>query len=66
MCIRDRGFNAVGGPLGAEVKAALYGRSSAEVVNCIYGLGGRDLSPELARAAFDLSGPRTVHLGVRE
>ncbi|MEI6633941.1 MAG: transketolase C-terminal domain-containing protein [Chlamydiota bacterium] len=63
---RAEGFNAVGGPLGAEVKAALYGRSSAEVVNCIYGLGGRDLSPELARAAFDLSGPRTVHLGVRE
>jgi pyruvate ferredoxin oxidoreductase alpha subunit len=63
---RAEGFNAVGGPLGAEVKAALYGRSSAEVVNCIYGLGGRDLSPELARAAFDLSGPGTVHLGVRE
>jgi len=63
---RAEGFNAVGGPLGAEVKAALYGRSSAKVVNCIYGLGGRDLSPELARAAFDLSGPGTVHLGVRE
>lgn len=63
---RAEGFNAVGGPLGAEVKAALYGRSRAEVVNCIYGLGGRDLSPELARSAFDLAGTGTVHLGVRE
>jgi pyruvate ferredoxin oxidoreductase alpha subunit len=62
---RAEGFNAVGGPLGAEVKAALYGRSSAEVVNCIYGLGGRDLSPDLARAAFDLTGAGPVHLGVR-
>ena len=63
---RAEGFNAVGGPLGAEVKAALYGKSSAEVVNCIYGLGGRDLSPDLARAAFDLTGAGPVHLGVRE
>lgn len=63
---RAEGFNAVGGPLGAEIKAALYGRSGAKVVNCIYGLGGRDMGPELARAAFDLSGGGTVHLGVRE
>ncbi len=62
---RAEGFNAVGGPLCAEVKAALYGKSRAEVVNAVYGLGGRDLGPDLARAAFDLSGPGVIHLGVR-
>lgn len=63
---RAEGFNAVGGPLGIEVRAALYGTSRAEVVNAVYGLGGRDLGPDLARAAFDLTGKRMVHLGVRE
>lgn len=62
---RAEGFNAVGGPLCAEVKAALYGKSRAEVVNAVYGLGGRDLGPDLARAAFDLSEPGVIHLGVR-
>lgn len=37
-------FSAVGGPLGAEIKAALYGRADGiKTVNYIYGLGGRDV-----------------------
>lgn len=41
---RSEGYNANGGPLGAEVTAALYrAKSKAETVNIIYGLSGRDV-----------------------
>lgn len=46
IAIMDRceGYNATGGPLGAELTAALYRtKVSAEVVNIIYGLSGRDV-----------------------
>lgn len=68
---RAEGFNGVGGPLGIEVRSALYGKSGARVVNCVYGLGGRDLSPEMIVAVFDdlaagaLDDREAVHLGVR-
>lgn len=68
---RCEGFNAVGGPLCAEVKAALYGKSGAGVFNYVYGLGGRDLGPDLVRSVFeDLEKGRAnareaTHLGVR-
>lgn len=36
-------FSAAGGPLGAEVRAALYGCDTRPLaVNYVYGLGGRD------------------------
>ncbi|MEZ0393721.1 MAG: pyruvate ferredoxin oxidoreductase [Desulfurococcaceae archaeon] len=63
------------GPLFLDLAAALYGRRGApELVNYIYGLGGRDLEPELAlRAVEGLAeearsgkiGPRFRYLGVR-
>ena len=38
-------FAATGGPLGAEVTAALYrAGQNKEVVNYLYGLGGRDIT----------------------
>ncbi|HWR60303.1 MAG TPA: pyruvate ferredoxin oxidoreductase [Clostridia bacterium] len=41
---KAEGFSAVGGPLGAEIKSALYGKADGiKVVNYIYGLGGRDV-----------------------
>jgi len=46
LAIMDKAesFSAVGGPLGAEIKSALYGRAEGiKVVNFIYGLGGRDV-----------------------
>ena len=44
---RSEGFNACGGPLGAEVKGALYClENGPKVVNFIYGLGGRDVRVE--------------------
>lgn len=47
IAIMDRSemFSATSGPLGAEVRAALYqAKCSAEVVNYFYGLGGRDIT----------------------
>lgn len=44
---RSEMFSATGGPLGAEVRAALYSaKSRAELVNYFYGLGGRDITVE--------------------
>lgn len=57
---RSEGYNAVGGPLGAEVTAALYrAKSQAEVVNIMYGLSGRDVRVEDLEEVFD----RLVKLG---
>lgn len=57
---RAEGYNAVGGPLGAEVTAALYhAKSGAEVVNVMYGLSGRDVRVEDIEELFD----RLVKLG---
>lgn len=69
---RAEGFNAVGGPLAPEVRSALYKRSNADVLDYVYGLGGRDLSPAMIRSVFnDLAEGRAsergaIHLGVRE
>lgn len=49
IAIMDRceGYNATGGPLGAELTAALYrNKCKAEVINLVYGLSGRDLRVE--------------------
>ena len=51
---RSEGYNAVGGPLGSEVTAALYrAKSNAEVVNIMYGLSGRDVRVEDLEEVFD-------------
>lgn len=51
---RSEGYNAVGGPLGAEVTAALYhAKSQAEVVNIMYGLSGRDVRVADMETVFD-------------
>lgn len=49
VAVMDRSemFSATSGPLGAEVRAALYSaKSQAELVNYFYGLGGRDITVE--------------------
>ena len=49
IAVMDRSemFAATSGPLGAEVRAALYSaKSQAELVNYFYGLGGRDITVE--------------------
>lgn len=51
---RSEGYNAVGGPLGSEVTAALYrSKSQAEVTNIMYGLSGRDVRVEDLEEVFD-------------
>ena len=47
VAIMDRSemFSATSGPLGAEVRAAMYqAKCDAQVVNYFYGLGGRDIT----------------------
>ncbi len=49
VAVMDRSemFSATSGPLGAEVRAALYqAKADAEVVCYFYGLGGRDITVE--------------------
>lgn len=56
IAILDRSemFSATSGPLGAEVRAALYGaKSQAEVVNYFYGLGGRDITVDDFKIVYD-------------
>ena len=49
---KAEGYSALGGPLGADVKAALFGRTNAVVLNIVYGLGGRDVRVESIEEAY--------------
>ena len=50
---RSEGFRGKGGPLGAEVKAALYDYAKdVKAFNLIYGLGGRDFTVEEAEEIY--------------
>lgn len=50
---RSESFRGKGGPLGAEVKAALYDYApDVRAFNLIYGLGGRDFTVEEARQIY--------------
>jgi len=41
---RSEGFSGNGGPLGAEVRMALYGKTDGiKTINIVFGLGGRDI-----------------------
>lgn len=51
---RAESFSACGGPLGSEVKAALYdSKCPAYAINYFYGIGGRDYTVELAKGVFE-------------
>ena len=50
---KAEGYSAIGGPLGADTKAALFGRTNAVVLNIVYGLGGRDVRVESIEEAYD-------------
>lgn len=56
VAIMDRSemFSATSGPLGAEVRAAMYqAHGTADVVNYFYGLGGRDITVSDFKAVYD-------------
>lgn len=51
---RSEGFRGKGGPLGAEIKAALYDHAKdVKAFNLVYGLGGRDFTVEEAERIFN-------------
>lgn len=78
MAIMDRaeGYSGHGGPLGADVMAALFrARSQAYAINYVYGLGGRDVRVEdmehiyeVLQDIVDTGNPGEMYryLGVRE
>ncbi len=78
VAIMDRaeGYSNQGGPLGADVMAALFrARSQALAVNYVYGLGGRDVRVEDMEGVFATlkqiaadgdAGEMYRYLGVRE
>ncbi len=73
---RAEGYTNHGGPLGADVMAALYrARSQALAINYIYGLGGRDVRVEDMEGVFATlkqiaedgdAGETYRYLGIRE
>ena len=51
---RAESFSACGGPVGSEVKAALYdAKSNVTAVNYFYGIGGRDYTVESATSVYE-------------
>lgn len=51
---RSEGFSAVGGPVFAEVRSALYDApTKPKMINYIYGLGGRDVRVEDIKEVYD-------------
>lgn len=73
---RTESFNDNFGPLGAEVSAALYrAKASAEIVNYVYGLGGRDVRVDDMKNIYnelsEIAGGKEIgnpyrYMGVRE
>ena len=72
---KDDSFSANGGPLGAEVRSALYQhKCKAETINYVYGLGGRDVRvddfyqifKELEAITDGAEAPAWRYIGVRE
>jgi pyruvate ferredoxin oxidoreductase alpha subunit len=54
IAVMDRcdSFGAFGGPLFSEVRSALFKNSDSEIVNYIYGLGGRDITQNDVEKVF--------------
>lgn len=56
LAVMDKaeGLSSVGGPLYADVKAALYGKADGiKCVNYVYGLGGRDVRTDDIKKVYD-------------
>ena len=51
---RTESFNTAHGPLGADVKSALYDEGyTPKVVNYVYGIGGRDVTVESLTSVYE-------------
>lgn len=56
LAVMDKaeGLSGVGGPLASEIKSALYGKTQGtQIVNYIYGLGGRDVRTDDIKKVYD-------------
>lgn len=56
LAIMDKaeGLSSVGGPLFADVKAALYGRTEGiKCINYVYGIGGRDVKTDDIKKVYE-------------
>ncbi|MDC7124095.1 MAG: hypothetical protein PQJ46_00910 [Spirochaetales bacterium] len=56
IAVMDRcdSFSNQGGPLGADIKSALYGTENApKLINYVYGIGGRDVRVENIIEVYD-------------
>jgi pyruvate ferredoxin oxidoreductase alpha subunit len=73
---RSDSFNAVGGPVFVDVRSALYDVDNGpKIVNYIYGIGGRDVTPDHVKTVYadlakiaetgQVENPLT-YLGIRE
>jgi pyruvate ferredoxin oxidoreductase alpha subunit len=67
---RSISFGAQGGPVHSEVRSSMYG-ADIPIYNYIYGLGGRDLTPDMVESAYNdlIEGkddPEMRYLGLRE
>lgn len=69
---RSEGLSGIGGPVFQEVRSAFYRQSQIPVSSYVYGLGGRDIDPDMIASVFrDLKESKfyeeeAFHLGVRE
>ncbi|MGI5824819.1 MAG: pyruvate ferredoxin oxidoreductase [Bacillota bacterium] len=73
---KSEGFNACGGPLFAETRSACYDlHDRPQMINIVYGLGGRDVAVEDIERIFERlqkiaetgeAGPVYTHMGQRE
>jgi len=51
---RTESYNGNCGPLGAEIRSALFNAKLApEVINYVYGLGGRDVTADSLTSVFE-------------
>lgn len=54
---KAEGLSGAGGPLFVEIRSAMQGVAGVEIINYIYGLGGRDVTTEHIESVFmDLKG----------
>ncbi len=51
---RTESFNAQSGPIGNDIRTALYNaKADCEVINYVYGLGGRDVTVESLKSVYE-------------
>jgi len=50
---RSDSFGGFGGPLFSEIRSAMFKNNDAEIINYIYGLGGRDITVKDIIKVFD-------------